>query len=254
MKFWIPFSEKTIIDADYYDFAKKILLLKDTLKFTGSQMSDAENDWVFSPVSAVDSIINYPEEKKEELIKLTFDENAVIRDPINIDFGALITKLIEWNVFVVQIQGDIIFISLFDYTIFQDSNGEPTDMINDCLISFLDHIGDVQNLYVMTDYYPYNFYFRDNEMDERQIKYITTEELGNKSNTKLLKDGIRVVYLDGMKLENDLLKFKFSESTIIMKKKRQLAKIPPMNSGDFIYQYSPITQSWSLIEVKYDKY
>ncbi len=253
-------ESKTILMKDFYNFTVDLLLKNDTIKLGSKEFYNYKRGWEFQIFSTVDSIINYPKEKKLSLINLAFGEDGIMRKKIDSNSyvyqpGSLILKLFEWGIFMIYTENPPNY-QLFDYTMFRniDKSGEPTDMINDCLISFLDHIKDFQNLYVMTDYYPYNFYFRDNEMDERQIKYITTEELNNKSNAMLLKDGIRVVYLEDIKLENDLLKLKFSESTIIMNKNKQLAKIPPINTGDFTYQYSPITQNWNLIELKYDTY
>lgn len=256
----IPLQKSSM--KDYYIFATNFLLNKDTIKLASKEMLKS---WEYHKFSIVDSIINYPEEKKQELIELAFDENGYIREESGSGHtlyqqGSLILKLFEWGILVAS-GGIPLTYALFDYTPFDGRIGsEPADMINDCMIKFLEHINpQSDDIYVFTDGYQYCFGFRhDEELRKENIKYITYEELRNqKSDTifsELLKHGIRTVDYRGIFLENDLLIISFYENIIFTNEEGRLAKYDPEIQGNFIYLYFPSKKKWNFVEAEYKEH
>lgn len=245
---------------DYYKFATNLLLKNDTIHLGSRKLYDNKLGWEFQTFPIIDSIINYPKDKQAKLINSAFDENGMMKvDPVSNTYlyqpGSLILKLFEWGILIIDAE-DLPAYFLFYHSMLDELKKlgqQPSDMINDCLTTFIDHISDAKELYLLTDYYPYNFEFRDFETNKKNINYISIEEMRNSENIKLLENGIRVIFYEGMILDKDSLLFKFSESDMIMRNEKQLKRIMPINSAEYFFQYSPETQDWNFTEVKYSK-
>jgi len=247
---------------DYYTFAANLLLNKDTIKFVSKELPKFWGQ----KVSIVDSIVNYPYEKKQELIDLAFGDDALMKRETNsrntlYQPASTILKLFEWGIFMMY-WDDPPSYELYDYTQFDGRIGsEPADMINDCLIKFLAHINPQSdhNIHIMTDFYPRCFYFRDHEeeLSGEKITYIAYKELINSQSdttfSKLLENGISVIDYCGLFLENDLLTISFYKNIITQSEERGRLSSSQEVRGDFIYQYSPTKKKWYFIEAKYEE-
>ena len=249
---------------NYYNFAKNLLLKGDSIRLNSKELYNREQGWEFKPFTIIDSIINYPEGKKQELIDLAFGESGFMKKDTylrNLDqHGSLILKLFEWGIFTLY-WDEYLDYGLFNYTMFDSRiRHEPADMINDCLIMFLEHINNTQSntIYILTDFYPYNFDFRsDEKLTKKGIEYVSLEELRNSESNDItlatsLKKGVRIVHYCGIFLESDLLTISFSENIMFLQEEGFLARHAPNIKGNFIYQYSPLTKKWNFIETKYD--
>ena len=111
---------ETEIKIDYGDYIV-CDLQTDTIKFTSKEMP---KHWeYYHTFSIVDSIMNYPKGKKQELLELAFDENAIMRKGTDSRFslyqiGSLILKLFEWNIFMIHWNdgSGSSYYELYDYT------------------------------------------------------------------------------------------------------------------------------------------
>ena len=245
---------------DYYTFATNFVLNRDTIKFVSKELPKF---WGHK-FSIVDSIVDYPYEKKQELIDLAFGDDALMKRKTNswdilYHPESIILKLFEWDIFLIYGDDDGTY-GLYAHTSYDGRIGsEPADMINDCLIKFLAHINPQSdhNIYIVTDFYPLCFYFRnEEELNNEKIIYSTNRTLRDGLSdtifSELLESGITVVDYCGLFLEKDSLTISFEENIITKsEEKGRLASFPKIK-GNFIYQYLPLKKKWIFIEAKYD--
>jgi hypothetical protein len=90
-------------DADYFTFAKNLLLQKDMIKLIFKK--SGSKSWTHKKFQIVDSIMNYSYDKKQELIDLAFEDDASMKKinskPIY-QSGSLVLKLFEWGIFLME--------------------------------------------------------------------------------------------------------------------------------------------------------
>lgn len=121
-------------------------------------------------------------------------------------------------------------------------NNQLNEMINECLLQYLDHSGI--SPYICLDNYPDTFSFSEDIL-KKDVKFMSLHNLHGQRELKRKKE--YPFLFTAIELENNKIKISIFRKTVVLHSKNQL-QIQVADWGVFTYEYSCSQSNWKLRE------
>lgn len=232
----IDYHRKNNMGFSYEEWAKNLLIAGDTLLLLGDELT----------YHKVDSIIQWDEKKKDKLLTQFLKKNNVYHINYNV-----IARLFEWNILIAETEyhsGPTL--ERFNYKrMLKISQGDVMNtLLNQSLMMFMDSLDEKNIVYLVANYYPYNFKFDNYFIDNSKVKFFTSK---NPDNPKYWKRGVRLVRLYYMDLKDDKFVLGLDESIIEKKRGEKIRYFRTVQKDiQFTYSYKLDELEWKLEKIK----
>jgi len=131
-------------------------------------------------------------------------------------------------------------------------NNHINDIVNESLYSYSSYIlkndSSIKKLYISSDDYLRNFEFSNLIKDEKKFEFLSICNVSSFIERKKIKEGLEVVFFDGIDLTNDnKIELKFSYRRVTLKNRKHLF-ISIIEGIRYTYEYDTESKKWLLKE------